>query len=221
MVTRDQSAEAEPLLREVVEDARRIYGPSHPETGIALSNLANAVSDLDGRLEDAERVYLESIAVLRHGSDAVVPELANALNNLCSLYLKMERWMEARDACAQATALRLRSLGPDHPNTAGSRLGEAVALNRLGEYQRAEQQLRGVIATFTAQLGADHWRTANAQMHLGVALTNLKRYPEAATVLSQAEHGLSVSLGPEHSRTRAARQAITELKARQKHSARA
>ncbi len=221
MVTRDQSAEAEPLLREVVEDARRIYGSSHPETGIALSNLANAVSDLEGRLADAEAIYLESIAVLRHGSDAVVPELANGLNNLCSLYLKMERWTEARNACAEATALRLQSLGPDHPNTAGSRLGEAVALNRLGEYQQAEQQLRGVIATFTSQLGADHWRTANAQMHLGVALTNLKRFSEASAVLAQAERTLSASLGAEHSRTRAARQAIAELKSRQRRSSRA
>ena len=216
MVTRDQSAQAEPLLREVVEDARRIYGPSHPETGIALSNLANAVSDLDGRLEDAERIYLESIAALRHGSDAVVPELANGLNNLCSLYLKMERWTAARDACAEATVLRLRSLGPDHPNTAGSRLGEAVALNRLGEYRKAELQLREVIATFTAQLGADHWRTANAQMHLGVALTNLRRYAEAAAVLTQAERTLSVTLGADHYRTRGARQAIAELKARRR-----
>jgi non-specific serine/threonine protein kinase/serine/threonine-protein kinase len=215
LVTRDQSAQAEPLLREVVEDARRIYGPTHPETGVALSNLANAVSDLDGRLEDAERIYLESIAVLRHGSDAVVPELANGLNNLCSLYLKAQRWMEARNACAEATTLRLRALGPDHPDTAGSRLGEAVALNRLGEYAQAEHLLRGAIATFTAQLGAGHWRTGNAQMHLGVALTNLKRYAEAAAVLAQAENTLQATLGPDHYRTRAARQAIAELKSRQ------
>ncbi|HXC60342.1 MAG TPA: serine/threonine-protein kinase [Steroidobacteraceae bacterium] len=215
MVTRDQSAKAEPLLREVVEDARRIYGPTHPETGVALSNLANAVSDLDGRLTDAEQIYLESIAVLRHGADAVVPELANSLNNLCSLYLKAQRWVEARNACAEATALRLRALGPEHPDTAGSRLGEAVALNRLGEYGQAEQLLRGVIATFTEQLGADHWRTANAQTHLGVALTNLKRYGEASAVLLQAERTLLASFGPDHYRTRTAREAIAALKARQ------
>jgi non-specific serine/threonine protein kinase/serine/threonine-protein kinase len=215
MVTRDQSAKAEPLLREVVEDARRIYGPAHPLTGVALSNLANAVSDLEGRLPDAEQIYLESISALRHGTDAVVPELATSLNNLCSLYLKAQRWMEARNTCAEATALRLRALGPEHPDTAGSRLGEAVALNRLGDFGQAEQLLRNVIATFTAQLGADHWRTANAETHLGVALTNLKRYAEAAATLTQAERTLLARFGPDHYRTRTAREAIADLRSRQ------
>jgi eukaryotic-like serine/threonine-protein kinase len=214
LVTRDRSAQAEPLLREIVEDARRIYGPAHPDVGVALSNLGNAVSDLPARLADAERIYQEAIAVLRRGSGAVEPELATSLNNLCSLYLKMKRWAEARDNCSEATALRMQALGPDHPETSGSRLGESLALIRLGEFARAEQLLRGVIASFGSTLGREHWRTANAQVYLGIALTELRRYDEAARALGHAERVLLAALGPEHARTKAAQGAITELRRR-------
>jgi non-specific serine/threonine protein kinase/serine/threonine-protein kinase len=214
LVTRDRSAQAEPLLREIVEDVRRIYGPDHPDVGVALSNLGNAVSDLPARLEDAERIYREAISVLRRGAGGAEPELATGLNNLCSLYLKMKRWVEARDNCAEATALRMRALGPDHPETSGSRLGESLALIRLGEYARAEQLLRGVVGSFSSTLGPEHWRTANAQIYLGMALTELRRYDEAARTLGQAERALLAGLGPEHARTRAARGAMTELRKR-------
>jgi tetratricopeptide (TPR) repeat protein len=214
LVTRDRSAQAEPLLREIVEDARRTYGPTHPDVGVALSNLANAVSDLPGRFSDAENVYLEAISVLRRSREAAAPELATALNNLCSLYLKMKRWAVARDNCAEATTLRLGALGPDHPETSGSRLGEALALIRLGEYQRAEQLLRGVIQSFTRTLGADHWRTANAEIYLGTALTQMRRYKEASTMLAHSEQALLATLGPEHARTKAAQAARAELRLR-------
>lgn len=214
LVTRDRSAEAEPLLREIVEDARRTYGPDHPDVGVALSNLGNAVSDLPGRFGDAERIYLDAIAVLRRGNSAAEPELATSLNNLCSLYLKMKRWPEARDNCAEATALRLRALGPDHPETSGSRLGEALALIRLRDYGRAEGLLRGVIASFSRTLGPAHWRTANAEVYLGIALTEMRRYAEAASVLDRAERSLLAALGADHARTKAAQIAITELRRR-------
>jgi TolA-binding protein len=105
-------------------------------------------------------------------------------------------------------------LGPDHPETSGSRLGEALALIRLGEYQRAEQLLRGVIQSFTRTLGADHWRTANAEIYLGTALTQMRRYKEASTMLAHSEQALLATLGPEHARTKAAQAARAELRLR-------
>jgi Flp pilus assembly protein TadD len=108
----------------------------------------------------------------------------------------------------------MRALGPDHPETSGSRLGESLALIRLGEYARADQLLRGVVGSFSSTLGPEHWRTANAQIYLGMALTELRRYDEAARTLGQAERALLAGLGPEHARTRAARGAMTELRKR-------
>src|SRR5262249_45973706 len=50
LVTGGESARAEPLLREVVDDTRRIYGAQHPDLGVALSDLGNALSDSPEKL---------------------------------------------------------------------------------------------------------------------------------------------------------------------------
>jgi tetratricopeptide (TPR) repeat protein len=216
LVTLGQSSRAEPLLQEIVEDTRRVYGPDHPEVGIALSNLGNALSDLDGRREDAERAYLDSVTVLRANAGASRVELANSLNNLAALYLKQKRWTEVVDAQTEALAIRMAALGPDHPDTAGSKLGMALALNKLDRFAEAEVLLRSAIGIFSAQLGRQHWRTANAQVYLGMVLTNLGRYAEAQAVLTEAQASLLAAFGPNHPRTSAARSALADLKARQR-----
>jgi tetratricopeptide (TPR) repeat protein len=101
--------------------------------------------------------------------------------------------------------------GARHPDTAAAELGEALALNKLNQFARAEQLLRSAVATFTLNLGADHWRTANAERYLGTVLTNLGRYNDAEAYLVAAEHKLTVALGPDHARTQSARHALEEL----------
>jgi serine/threonine protein kinase/tetratricopeptide (TPR) repeat protein len=216
LVTRDQSARAEPLLREIVEDTRRAYGPNHPEVSITLNNLGNAVSDLDGRREDAEAIYQESIALLRADPAAPRKELATSLSNLAALYLKMQRWEAARDASTEALALRVVALGPAHPETASAQLALALAHNKLGEFDKAEALLRSAVGTYGSSLGRQHWRTANAQTYLGMVLTNQKRYGEADAVLGEAHQSLLAAFGPEHYRTRAAANAIQELRAQRR-----
>ena len=102
----------------------------------------------------------------------------------------------------------MTALGASHPDTAGSQLGEALALNKLGAYRGAETLLRSAIATFSSQLGPQHWRTANAQTYLGMVLTNQRRFAEAREVLAEAERTLLASLGPDHYRTKAAHNAL-------------
>src|SRR5690606_29367833 len=163
LVTLGRSAEAEGLLREILEDTRRIYGAQHPEVGVVLNNLGNAVSDFPERYAEAERIYLDSVEVFRDNPAAPRKELATSLNNLAALYLRQERWEAARAASAEAAGLRLAVLGPDHPHTASSQLAQALALNRLGQFTEAEALLRGVIANYHQQLGPAHWQSGNAQ----------------------------------------------------------
>ena len=39
--TRDELLEAEPLMQDVVKRKRRLYGPAHPETGVAERALSH------------------------------------------------------------------------------------------------------------------------------------------------------------------------------------
>lgn len=212
LVTAGQSGRAEPLLRQVVDDTRRIYGPQHPELGVALSDLGNALSDFPEKLPEAEQVYEEGIAVLRAHAGPNHPELATALNNVGFVYLRTQQWTKARQAYSEAVAIRREALGPAHPDTAAAQMGEALALNKLNEFTAAEGLLREAIATLTAALGADHWRTANAERYLGTVLANLRRFDEAETTLTVAERKLTEALGADHPRTVSARTALAELK---------
>jgi non-specific serine/threonine protein kinase/serine/threonine-protein kinase len=212
LVTEGQSGRAEPLLREVVEDTRRIYGAEHPDVGVALSDLGNALSDFPEKLPEAERVYGEAIAVLRAHAGPNHPELATALNNVGFVYLRTQQWVKAREAYSEAAGIRREALGAGHPDTAAAQMGEALALNKLNEFAAAERLLREAIATLSAALGADHWRTANAERYLGTVLTNLHRFEEAEATLRTAERKLTQALGADHPRTVSARTALTELK---------
>jgi len=211
LVTLGASDRAEPLLRAFVDGTRRVYGPGHPDVGVALSNLGNALSDFPEKFTEAEKVYLEAIATLRASVDPDHPELATALNNIGGLYLRTQEWRKARDAYSECRLIRMRALGPHHPDTAAALLGQALALNKLNEFTQAKQLLETAIEAYTANLGADHWRTANAERYLGTVLTNLRRFDEAQRLLMSAEQKLVRSLGPEHARTLSARTALKEL----------
>lgn len=217
LVTLARSAEAEVLLREILEDTRRIYGGKHPEVGVVLNNLGNAVSDFPGRFDEAERIYRDSIAVFRGNPAAPRKELATSLNNLAALYLRQERWEEARQASEEAAGIRMQVLGPDHPHTASAQLAQALALNRLGRYREAEALLRQVLATYDAQLGREHWQSGNA--HLGIVLTNLGRFGEAGAMLEEARRVLTASLGDDHYRTVNASRALEDLAAARRRAA--
>jgi non-specific serine/threonine protein kinase/serine/threonine-protein kinase len=222
LVTMGKSDRAEPLLREAANDARRMYGPNHPEVGIALSNLGNALSDFPEKFAEAEQVYLQAVALHRVNFGPKHPELAIGLNNLGSLYLRQKEWEKARDAYTECLEIRTAALGPHHPDTAAAQLGEALALNKLNKFSHAERLLRSAVTTMTAELGADHWRTANVERYLGTVLTNLGHYREADEVLTAAESKLEKALGKDHPRTESARVALEELAAaRQRASAHA
>jgi tetratricopeptide (TPR) repeat protein len=212
LVTAGQSGRAEPLLREVVDDTRRIYGAQHPELGVALSDLGNALSDFPEKLPEAERIYEEGIAVLRAHAGPNHPELATALNNVGFVYLRTQQWAKAREAYSEAAAIRREALGAAHPDTAAAQMGEALALNKLNEFAAAEGLLREAIATLSTALGTDHWRTANAERYLGTVLANLNRFEEAEATLTVAESKLTKALGPAHPRTVSAHTALVELR---------
>jgi tetratricopeptide (TPR) repeat protein len=213
LVNKGESARAEILLREIVEDTRRIYGPAHIEVGIAISDLGNALSDFPEKFGEAEQAYVEAIRVLRASAGAEHPELASALNNAGFLYLRMQRWDDARAVYAESAAIRRASLGASHADTAAAEMGEALALNKLGAFAQAERLLRSAVATFAARVGPGHWRTANAETYLGIVLTNLRQWDEAESTLVAAERKLVQALGSEHYRTRAARTALQDLAA--------
>jgi serine/threonine protein kinase/uncharacterized protein HemY len=219
LVTMGKSVEAEPLLRQIVDDVTRLYGDVHPMVGVAYTNLGNALSDIPEKFGAAEQAYLKAIDIVSQTKGPQHQEIATAHNNLGALYLKTQEWQRAADAYAKSIALRSTLLGERHPDTASTRIGHALALIRLGELRAAESALRDGIEVFTANIGAEHWRTANARVYLGISLTRQKRFDEAEREITEARRLLIGSLGAEHYRVAQADKALVELEAAEKEAA--
>ena len=219
LVTMGQTERAETLLRSLVVDARGIYGNEHGEVGIALNNLANALSDIPAKFEEAVVVYSEAVDLLRRTKGPEHLEVGTTYNNLGAVFLKTQEWGKADEAYQRAIAIRMAGLGESHPETASSINGRALALNKLGRHEQAELLLRQGMASFTASLGADHWRTANARRHLATVLANQGRFDEARREIDAACEILTRTLGAEHARTVSAVQARDEIEAQRTASA--
>src|SRR5207244_8354889 len=76
------------------------------------ANLAR-IHRVQGRLEDAERLYLEAIAVAESAFEPDGPELPSLLNDLAVVYKYAARFDEAEALYRRALALVEASRGPD------------------------------------------------------------------------------------------------------------
>ena len=74
-------AEAEPMLRDVVDLYRKKYGRAHPDTARALNNLGSCVHKR-GRYEDAVSILREALDMRRETLGDDHPMVAKSLNNL-------------------------------------------------------------------------------------------------------------------------------------------
>jgi eukaryotic-like serine/threonine-protein kinase len=212
-VVAGQSERAEPLLRGIVQDVRKVLGEEHGGVGIALNNLGNALSDIPERFGEAAEVYLGAIAIISKANGPEHLEVGTAFNNLGALYLKTKEWAKADDAYRHAIAIRMKTIGATHNETASSEVGRALALNKLDRYKEAEALLRAGIATYTGNIGAEHWRTANARRYLASVLLSEGKVDEAKREMDAAYPLLEKGLGADHPRVVSAREARAEIDA--------
>ena len=211
LATLGRSDEAKPLLYELVDMRRQVYGDRHAEVGVALNNLGNALSDFLDSQEEAETAYREGLDIVLEQLGPEHPEAGILYNNLGTLFLFQQRWQDAGDAYRESARIREASLGADHPDTASAWMGEALAINKLDEFERAESLLLKVVDSMLANLGSDHWRTGNAMLYLGMVQGNLGNFEEGARNLGKARDVLGTHLGPDHWRTINAEVALAKL----------
>jgi len=210
LVTMGQSERAEPILRDLIHDLRKVYGDQHAEVGVVTNNLANAVSDIPNKFDEAERLYLDAIDILKVAKGAMHPEVGNSYSNLAGLYLKMQDWNKADRAFQEAISIRSASMGATSPETASSLHGRGLALIKLKRFDEAAALLKRSVDIYSNVLGADHWRTANAEIYYGLVLANQGKKGLATSLMSNAYGVLAGSLGTDHWRVEGARRLFDE-----------
>jgi tetratricopeptide (TPR) repeat protein len=193
-------AESEKLARETFETRRRVLGPEHPDTLIAMANLAYTLEQrhwFDGEtrpLSEAEELSSKALAIQRH---LLGPEHPDTLNS--SIYLAMSlalqgRYLEAAKLEQETLAIQRRVLGPEHANTLITMNNLAMDLAAQVRYPDAEKFELETRDIQQRVLGPDSPDTALSTYNLG-CLAALQGHREQALLLLRkaVDHGLNPS----------------------------
>ena len=93
-----------------------VYGLAS-ETAALLLVRTGYYYDSQGRYEESEPLYLESLAMMKRLLGEAHPSVASSLFNLGALHYNQGRYSEAQILLLQAQPIYLAQLGPNHPNT--------------------------------------------------------------------------------------------------------
>ena len=131
-----------------------------------LNNLALLYKN-QGRLSEAEPLYLRSLASVETTLGPEHLDVATSLNNLAGLYFVQGRHQEAEALCRRSAAILKAKPGDEHPemSTALSNLG--TLLVDLGRYEDGEQLLRRSLELRERQLGPHHLSVATKSQQSG------------------------------------------------------
>jgi serine/threonine-protein kinase len=116
---------------------------------VVLDRKGHIEEDL-GQYREAERDYWDAVGIWRSARDAPSPGLATELNNLASLLSATGRVKRAEALRRESLTLRLRFMGPRHPEVALSYSNLAVDLFRERRYAEASGFCREALAIWSS-----------------------------------------------------------------------
>jgi tetratricopeptide (TPR) repeat protein len=169
------------LYRSALHLDRRLFGEEHPYVATVMNNLATLLA-LQGRNEEAERLFRESLAMFERVYGADHWRVGTVQGGLAGV-LSARGDGDAEGLFKAAVAHLERVLSPQHPSLEPVLLGYGRHLIARGDARAAEPVIRRVLKTRTARLGERDPRTAEAQVRLGVCLARLGA-PEALALLT-------------------------------------
>ncbi|KAF7345873.1 FabD/lysophospholipase-like protein [Mycena venus] len=170
--------EAEPLEQLVLKRQKQLLGADHPDTLLAMANLAATYRQL-GRYQEAEPLQGIVLEKRKQVLGADHPDTLRAMGNLAATYHQLGRYQEAEPLEGIVLEKRKQVLGADHPDTLLAMANLAGTYRQLGRYQEAEPLEGTVLEKRKQVLGADHPDTQWAMANLAATYRRLGRYQEA------------------------------------------
>ncbi|HSC10630.1 MAG TPA: tetratricopeptide repeat protein, partial [Rhodanobacteraceae bacterium] len=186
LVLNDRDEEAEPLLVNSIEQARKLQdGPSRLLAG-ALDMLSEVRIDTK-RFAEGAALAAEADAMYAALYGARHNYRAFALVHLGMARLGLEDGPGARAAFTEALDLRREAFGNEHKDTANSLWNLGNAEVRLGDPATGEKYLREALAIRMRVLPAGHVAIPRTRTDLIKALVAQRRDEEAAAEVSKAQ----------------------------------
>jgi eukaryotic-like serine/threonine-protein kinase len=156
LISLDKLDEAEPLLRSALEQRRRLTGGrADTATAGSLERLAT-LFEQRGKINDAEPLYRESLAIRLAVSGDSTVDVANTMNNLALVLYRKSEYAQAEPLYRRALAIMTLRLGPNHPFAASTMQNLAGALQGSGKLAEAERYYRQSLEIKRKALGNAH-----------------------------------------------------------------
>ncbi|KAH6665735.1 hypothetical protein B0J14DRAFT_428026, partial [Halenospora varia] len=150
-----RSNEAERLDVEVLELQKEVLGAKHPDTIMAMANLASTWWQ-QGRSDEAERLDVEVLELQKEVLGAKHPDTIMAMANLASTWRQQGRFDKAERLEVQVLKLQKEVLGAKHPGTITTMANLASTWWQQGRSDEAERLQVEVVGLQKEVLGAKH-----------------------------------------------------------------
>jgi tetratricopeptide (TPR) repeat protein len=191
--------DALPLCHRTLESRRRILGVDHPDTLVAMNDVAYLYMD-QGRYDEAEPLYHEALEIKKRVLGDDHPSTLIAMSNLARTYRNQGRYDEAEPLYREALDTFRRTLGEDHPYTLTAMNNLAVLYKTQGRYAEAEPLFREDLRISRAgvrssALPHEHIVTGYTIRKNGACLAAMGRYQEAEQLLLEAHEILVAAVG--------------------------
>jgi tetratricopeptide (TPR) repeat protein len=191
-------AAAKPLFDEWSTAIARQPKELTPERAGQLTMVGKFL-EFGGRLEGAEPLYREALAINRALFGEHHHDVGSSLGNLGMLLDRARRWEEAELLLREAVEIHRTVYPQGHPELASTLRNWGIALEHMQRFQDAEAPLREAVAIRRRFLGNETIDVAVSELDLAYALIMNERYEEPATLARDAIRTLRRQLGDENS----------------------
>ncbi|WP_016950698.1 tetratricopeptide repeat protein [Anabaena sp. PCC 7108] len=172
-------------------------GNENTQLAYSLNQLA-LLYESQGRYNDAELLYLQSLKISKCQRGADHPLVASSLNNLAGIYESQGRYNDAELLYLQSLKIRKLQLDANHPDIATSLNNLALLYKLQGNYNDAEPLYLQSLEIRKRQLVADHSDVAQSLNNLAELYTLQGNYNEAEPLYLQSLEICKRQLGADH-----------------------
>lgn len=175
---------AEKLARDAVSRARKLRDDPRP-LAESVGYLAT-VLNLEGRYNEAEPFYRESIQAWQSVEGPRSPQASIIMNNLALMYHEESRYVDARTLFEQALSIQETAFGKRHPEMASTRYNYAQLLADDGQLEAARALWDDVLATDRALYPEGHPNIAYTLSAYGRLLVRTGDFEKAERLQREA-----------------------------------
>ncbi len=195
-VARTDYQKAGPIFREALA-IERGFNENSPDVADLLNNIAQIELNT-GNVDEAERLYVEALALNREIFGSEHREIATNLSNLGAVMARKGNNDQALDYFKQGMEMRRNVLGIEHPDVAYSANNIASMLHVQGKFDEAEPYYREAREIRRRALGEDHHMFCNTSNNLALLLIDKGVLEEAETILKSVLETYSRTIPFDH-----------------------